>query len=85
MFLKGVRRPGVSAADKIHNTESFLEDTDKEGEIFLSRFSSSLRNKVWFHDEVLKIVSEKLGEEHLLVKRFGESQVKFRALAERYR
>lgn len=65
----GVESALVSCADKIHNTESFLDDVAREGEEFLSRFESSIRNKVEFHQKVLDIVREKLGAEHDLVKR----------------
>ena len=57
----------VSAADKIHNTESFIRDVTREGELFSRRFGSSVRNRVWFHTQVLGIVSEKLGQDHPLI------------------
>ena len=70
----------VSCADKIHNTESFLFDYEKEGETFLLRFGSSLRNKLWFHEQVLSIVKEKLGEDIPLVKRFVKCNEEFKKL-----
>ncbi len=72
----------VSAADKIHNTESFLFDVAKEGDVFLSRFHSSLRNKLWFHEEVLAIVSQKLGNDNPLVTRLVLCTEEFRKLCE---
>lgn len=72
----------VSAADKIHNTESFITDTRLYGDAFLSRFGSSLRNKLWFHEQVLLIVTEKLGKENLLVIRLGELTSQFKELTE---
>ena len=85
-YLKVLREGGiesaiVSAADKIHNTESFLVDAKKEGEAFTSRFPSSLRNKVWFHEQALAIIKEKLGEEHPLVRRLVSCTEEFRQLA----
>lgn len=71
----------VSAADKIHNTESFIRDAIKEGEEFLNRFGSSLRNKLWFHEETLKIIAGKLGDDHVLTVRLSESTEKLRKLA----
>lgn len=62
----------VSACDKIHNTESFIQDMLHEKEEFLERFHSSLRNKLWFHEQVLLIVEEKLGKNHALVVRLSE-------------
>jgi hypothetical protein len=59
----------VSCADKIHNTESFIIDVADEGEVFLKRFAESLRNKMWFQDECIKILQEKLGKEHTLIQR----------------
>jgi (p)ppGpp synthase/HD superfamily hydrolase len=72
----------VSAADKIHNTESFMEDLKKEGDDFGARFGSSLRNKLWFHEQTLTIVIEKLGYEHALVKRFVLCTEEFKILCE---
>lgn len=72
----------VSAADKIHNTESFIVDTRIGGEAFLSRFGSSIRNKVWFHEQVLTIVGGKLGEDNALVQRLTICTEEFKKLAE---
>jgi (p)ppGpp synthase/HD superfamily hydrolase len=63
----GVESAMVSAADKIHNTESFLEDVSREGADFTSRFPSSSRNKLWFHEQVLQVLLTKLGSEHALI------------------
>lgn len=73
-YLKVLKEGGkesalVSVADKIHNTEGFIVDMQREGEAFTSRFPSSLRNKVWFHEQALAIIREKLGEDHPLVAR----------------
>jgi (p)ppGpp synthase/HD superfamily hydrolase len=81
-YLENLRNGGtesamVSAADKIHNTESFMEDAAKDGDDFTSRFHSSLRNKLWFHEQVLQIVIEKLGTEHVLSSRLKEVTLRF--------
>lgn len=78
----GVESAMVSAADKIHNTESFLSDVSQSGDVFLSKFSSSLRNKLWFHEQVLAIVVEKIGAEHVLTSRLTLCTDEFRKLCE---
>lgn len=78
----GVESAMVSAADKIHNTESFLYDVATEGDAFLHRFFSSLRNKLWFHEQVLAIVTEKIGEDHELTRRLALCTDDFRKLCE---
>lgn len=86
-YLENLRNGGpesamVSAADKIHNTESFLFDTAKSGDVFLSKFTSSLRNKLWFHEQALAIVTEKLGVDNILVTRLTLCTEEFRKLCE---
>lgn len=76
----GVESAIVSAADKIHNTESFLKAFNQEGESYALRFNSSITNRVWFHEQAFLIVEEKLGKDHALVIRFREVTEKFRSL-----
>lgn len=76
----GVESAMVSSADKIHNTESFIRDIAKEDGVFGSRFGSSIRNRLWFHEQVLLVVVKKLGKDHPLVKRFMISTEAFRVL-----
>lgn len=88
-YLKVLRAGGVesaivSAADKIHNTEGFIADTKRLGEAFTSRFPSSLRNKLWFHEQALTIIREKLGEEHPLVVRLVACTEEFKQLVTSY-
>lgn len=88
IYLNNLRNGGaesamVSSADKIHNTESFIRDSKYEDENFLSRFSSSARNRLWFHEQVLLVVMEKLGENHPLVKKLITSTEAFREFAAR--
>ena len=77
----GIESAIVSTADKIHNTESFLLDVEKEGDDFMRRFGSSLRNKLWFHEQVLIIVGEKLGNDNPLVIRLALCTEQFKKLA----
>jgi (p)ppGpp synthase/HD superfamily hydrolase len=79
----GIESAMVSSADKIHNTENFLEDVEREGEAFIARFGSSIKNRLWFHDEVLSIVKEKLGADNILIKRLVLATEGFRALSQR--
>lgn len=85
LYLKTLREGGlesamVSCADKIHNTESFIRDIQQEDGLFASRFRSSARNRLWFHEQTLVVVSEKLGNEHPLVMRFSAATESFRVL-----
>lgn len=70
----------VSSADKIHNTESFLRDLEKEGGSYAMRFHSSIKNRVWFHEQVLVIVTEKLGKDSILIQRLESVAADFRKL-----
>lgn len=76
----GIESAMVSAADKIHNTESFIRDVTREGELFSKRFGSSMRNRIWFHEQVLAIVSEKLGIDHPLIQRLSTCTSAFEEL-----
>ncbi len=87
-YLEVLRQGGtesamVSSADKIHNTESFIRDIEKEDGMFAARFGSSIRNRLWFHEQALLVVAEKLGDTHSLVARFRTSTEAFRLLADR--
>lgn len=57
----------ISTADKLHNLTSFLTDAEREGETFLSNFHGSIKNQLWFYEEVLSRVSQRLGTTHPLV------------------
>jgi (p)ppGpp synthase/HD superfamily hydrolase len=87
-YLDALRSGGtesalVSCADKIHNTESFIRDIEKKDGVFASRFGSSARNRLWFHEQSLGIIVEKLGSEHVLVQHLTRSTEAFRALVNR--
>ena len=79
----GIESAMVSSVDKIHNTDSFLEDIKREGDSFALTFGSSVLNRLWFHEQVLAIVTEKLGENHQLIKKFTSSTEAFRDLSVR--
>lgn len=85
-YLETLRKGGmesamVSSADKIHNTESFIKDLNNENGVFASKFGSSVRNRLWFHEQVLTLVTRKLGEDHALIKKFVASTEAFRKVA----
>lgn len=87
VYLENLRAGGiesafVSAADKIHNTECFIADVKREGESFLSKFGSSMLNRLWFHEQALSIIEEKLGKEHPLVQRLILCTDDFRKLSQ---
>lgn len=74
----------VSVCDKIHNIESLFSDLEKEGWDFLKRFQSSLQNKLWFYEQVHLVVKEKLGEDHIYVKRLSNSIKSLREILKDY-
>lgn len=84
-YIKNLRAGGiesamVSAADKIHNTESFIKDIREENGNFAARFHSSIYNRLWFHEQVLEIIREKLGKDNVLVERLHICIEDFRKL-----
>lgn len=84
-YLRALRNGGiesalVSVADKIHNTDSFLRGMEKEGGLLATRFSSSARNRLWFHEQVLIVAIEKLGIDNSLVKEFSLKTEMFKDL-----
>lgn len=48
----------LSTADKIHNLQSMMDAYDYLGEGIWSKFNSPPEKKIWFYEEVYKIVSE---------------------------
>lgn len=57
----------VSLADKIQNTRSLIELMNTAGQASLPHFASSQEDRLWFHNEVLAIGRERLGDDHILV------------------
>lgn len=71
-YLANLRNSGdeslmVSLADKIQNTRSLIELIAIAGGGELTQFSSGHDERMWFHNEVLKLGEERLGEDHILV------------------
>ena len=63
----GVESAMVSISDKIHNTQSLINGIKEESDKFLLNFNSNIEDRVQFHEQVLLIVKEKLGDGHILV------------------
>lgn len=87
VYLDNLRQGGlesaiVSAGDKIHNTESLIIDIKKEGDEFIKRFGSSLLNKLWFHEQSLIVIEEKLGSNHPLVVRLSKAVAEYKNLVQ---
>ncbi len=73
----------VSVADKTHNLITLMSNYKKEGDDFLKHFSS-MKNTLWFNDEVEKIVLERLDNDNQLVKRFREELAKAHEVFKEY-
>lgn len=52
-----------SAADKLHNTRSLIEDYKKEREKVWDNFNASKEEKIWYYEEVLAVLEERLESE----------------------
>ena len=55
----------VSCADRTHNTASLVEAYEKEGEIIWKRFNAPKWWKVWFLDEAVAILKQRLDGAYL--------------------
>ena len=53
----------VCAADKIHNLRSMAEAYREQGDDLWKKFNSPPDKKIWFYEEVYKILKDKLGNE----------------------
>lgn len=60
----------VCAADKIHNMQSTIDAYEVQGEKVWQAFNSSKEEKLWFHEEVVKIIERRL--ENPIVERLKE-------------
>ncbi|MBU1034578.1 HD domain-containing protein [Patescibacteria group bacterium] len=54
----------VSAADKIHNLHAMFEAYEELGPELWGRFNAPSDKKIWFYEEVLKIVEQRFGSTH---------------------
>ncbi len=57
----------VSLADKTHNIMSILLAVKEENTDHLKKFHGSIKNMVWFFDEIEKVAEERLGKENALL------------------
>jgi len=60
-YLKNLEKHGpeaqlICAADKIHNLRSATEWYKETGERVWEKFNASLKNQIWYHQSVLRIV-----------------------------
>ncbi|MEX1027165.1 MAG: HD domain-containing protein [Candidatus Paceibacterota bacterium] len=65
----------VAAADKIHNLQSFVETIEREGARTWEIFHSTAEERLWYFEQVLAIVADRL--EGGLVERFRASHQRF--------
>lgn len=68
----------ISIADKIHNAESLLMAYEKEGKSIWSHFNRSRDKKLWFEEEMLKMMRESW--QHPLVEEYAALVEKLKAL-----
>lgn len=67
----------VSAADKINNLHTMIDAYVSEGEALWDRFHSPADKRLWFYEEVYKIIESRLGKTPLVAK-FERSLIKAR-------
>jgi len=68
----------ISVADKIHNAESLLMGYQKEGKAMWSHFNRSRDKKIWFEEEMLKMLRDSW--QHPLVEEYAGLVEKLKAL-----
>jgi (p)ppGpp synthase/HD superfamily hydrolase len=54
----------ISAADKIHNLSAMYDAYKEIGPALWDRFNAPSDKKIWFYEEVFKIVEQRLGADH---------------------
>jgi (p)ppGpp synthase/HD superfamily hydrolase len=64
-YLRNLEHDGekallVCAADKIHNIQSLIEAYGKRGDALWASFNAPPEKKLWFYEEVLKVVKRRL-------------------------
>ena len=59
----------VTAADKIHNGESILNDIDADGAKVWERFNADVESILWYYRGVSQVISEHLSDNVWLTKR----------------
>ncbi len=68
----------ISVADKIHNAESLLMAYGKEGKAIWSHFNRTRDKKLWFEEEMLRMLKESW--QHPLVDEYAALVEKLKAL-----
>lgn len=64
----------VCAADKIHNLNSMIDAYRQQGDALFQKFNSPPDKKLWFYDEVLKIIKKRLHND--IVKELEDTYLK---------
>lgn len=54
----------ISAADKLHNATSIVDDYALVGDELWSRFGAGASSQLWYYQTVSEIISNKLGQTH---------------------
>ena len=72
----------VTAADKIHNGESIINDSAVVGDAIWSRFNTTRDQIVWYYESVLAKVLAGLGPDHYATKRLTRVAQDLRQLAQ---
>jgi (p)ppGpp synthase/HD superfamily hydrolase len=57
----------VCGADKIHNLKSMLDCYRVSGQQAWQSFNAPIDQKIWFYEEVLKIIEDRLGDQLITV------------------
>ena len=65
----------IAIADKVDNVESRIEEFEKEGDAFLSRWKRPNADYLWFYGEALRVAQARLPD-HPLTKRYAEAHAK---------
>ena len=63
----------VSVADKTHNIQSMLLGARTHDNTQFEKFKGSIRNTLWFFDEIENIANDRLGKDHILVTKMSQS------------
>jgi (p)ppGpp synthase/HD superfamily hydrolase len=74
----------VSLADKIQNTRSLIELMNKAEGTSLAHFGSNHEERMWFHEEVLALGEDRLGEDHILVEELRSELLEMKRTLERF-
>lgn len=73
----------ITAADKVHNIESTLEDLRRDGPVVLDRFRGGRDGTYWYYESVHEVLREKGGGP--LVDRLGRGVAEMRSLLDQPR